>query len=1024
MTFTAVTDLKQVEATRPTAVEVCCGSAGLSASLRKAGIQIFPVDHRANRHTAKVKPVELDLTDPKDQELFKQLCWDTKPNYMHLGLPCGTCSRAREKPLPRHLSHLRPPQPLRSQDCLMGLSNLGSFDKTKVEKANKLYQFAIWILHFCYTCSTLVSVENPVRSWLWQILARLVKQHNDDAFSKWYANLESVVFAACQHGGTRDKRTKLLATPGLFSELEAECTGGHKHASWQPVLVDKKLEFPTAQEAEYPSLLCDRMCQCVVNHLQQKGIHWTMGASLQTLLKRQVGVQTTKTPQLIGEYDHFVHLDKPSNQEDHKLIAAPISQGGKPTEQQDMADQKNKRQRTSFKYGVLRNPSSFLKEALSVEHPVDGTSVLHENTKDAISYLAANDPVQVAKQRMQFVVMVKKWKKELSDEEEKLKSSLPPSVAERHRSKNILLFKKLLESTNYDDMGVVDLLLQGVPLVGCQEPPKGFRPQVVPATLTVTELEKSAVWRRKALMSSSKPLPDEDQEELMKMATEEVNAGFIMGPFTEEDMTAHFGNSSWLLNPRFVLYQGEARKVRVIDDAKASSLNAAYTSTVKLELQDVDYIAAMVFQLMTASTASPHLSRQTWLGKTFDLSKAYKQLAVQETHQHLSVVGFQFQGRWIFYKSVALPFGATGSVYSFVRMSRAIWHILTRGLHAVVSHYFDDFPTIECASGAKVLSMAVEALLDEMGWQYAKEGVKALSFCEAFDALGVSFRLEKLHCGELALQNKLGRIDKICSMLEQIADKGRITGAEAAEIQGLINFASGFFVTRALRHLVSAFLPLAEQRNRGVAVTKLCQYAADLLRALGPRIHKLTDEKRPIAIFTDAAWENEQATAGLVICDPVHGLRHCRQIVVPISLVDHWRADGQEQIISQVELFALVAARHSYKDRLLNRRCICWIDNEAARFAAIKSASSSMTMKSLARLLCEIEIDFPSFIWIERVPSFSNPADMPSRLKVKEACHLMHLDEVEPLLVSDAFAQSVINMKDDPYSSFSRGTQT
>ncbi len=98
-------------------------------------------------------------------------------------------------------------------------------------------------------------------------------------------------------------------------------------------------------------------------------------------------------------------------------------------------------------------------------------------------------------------------------------------------------------------------------------------------------------------------------------------------------------------------------------------MNSAYTSTVKLELQDVDYISAMACYLMDAASKSCHVKRQLWLGKTFDLSKAYKRLAVQESHQHLSVVGFQYRGRWMFYKSVALPFGATGSVYSFVDLA-------------------------------------------------------------------------------------------------------------------------------------------------------------------------------------------------------------------------------------------------------------------------------------------------------------------------------------------------------------------
>ena len=135
---------------RPSAIEVCCGSAGLPASPRKAGIQIFPVDHHANRHSTKVKPLILDNTEEKAQQVFKQLCHQSMPDYIHLGLPCGTCSRAREKPLPRHFSHLKPRKPLRSQEHLMGLDNLGSYDRIKVAKPNELYRFSVWILWFCF----------------------------------------------------------------------------------------------------------------------------------------------------------------------------------------------------------------------------------------------------------------------------------------------------------------------------------------------------------------------------------------------------------------------------------------------------------------------------------------------------------------------------------------------------------------------------------------------------------------------------------------------------------------------------------------------------------------------------------------------------------------------------------------------------------------------------------------------------------------------------------------------------------
>ena len=45
----------------------------------------------------------------------------TRPAAIHLGLPCGTCSRARDKPLPAHLkAQFHDPLPLRDAHNLLG----------------------------------------------------------------------------------------------------------------------------------------------------------------------------------------------------------------------------------------------------------------------------------------------------------------------------------------------------------------------------------------------------------------------------------------------------------------------------------------------------------------------------------------------------------------------------------------------------------------------------------------------------------------------------------------------------------------------------------------------------------------------------------------------------------------------------------------------------------------------------------------------------------------------------------------
>ena len=287
-------------------------------------------------------------------------------------------------------------------------------------------------------------------------------------------------------------------------------------------------------------------------------------------------------------------------------------------------------------------------------------------------------------------------------------------------------------------------------------------------------------------MGSRQKPSSEEEADLIESTASEVDQGFLVGPFTEAQMDANYSHQKWLTTPRFVLYQGPSRKVRVIDDAKASALNPAYSSTFKLQLQDNEYIAAMIRTTLNEQSRTGHLA--AWPGCTLDLSKAYKQLAILPQHSHLAVVAFPVGGKWRFYKSVALPFGATGSVYGSVRVAQALWFVVAKLLKAITCNYFDDFIMIKKTEGAKVLSSAFGAVLDILGWVYAKEGDKALGFAEAFDALGVTHSLQDTRLGSFEVANKAGRLEKICDILQGISEAGRTTSAQAAEVQGLLNF--------------------------------------------------------------------------------------------------------------------------------------------------------------------------------------------------------------------------------------------
>jgi hypothetical protein len=581
------------------------------------------------------------------------------------------------------------PPPLRDAEHLLGLPNLRAMDQLKIDLANKLYKCAVRLLEVCMVLGCLVAIENPARSWLWALLALLVRETGNMEFIEWFSALESVYFDACAHGSSRDKRTKLLATNGLFTSLEAVCPQNHTHASWQPYKTEQGIAFPTAAEAEYPALLCKRMATCVSDMATTLGVVPQVSSRLKDLLKLNLGQQTVRHPPLIPEYKEYVHSETTISDPAYKLLAAPPVTGEQTTEQHDNKESPCKRARTTFKYGVWHSPEEFLQKATQVLHPMDHDSVLHPITIDAIHKVVHTCPTKLAKERLAAVFKVRKLSEELTQVECELKDTMHPDVRKCVKSKKIALFESLLAQLDYWDMEVVDLLKHGVPLIGLQAAPKGYQKHLVPASMTEDELLQSAKWRRKAIMAGARRMTKDEQSSLQETTAAEVERGFLQGPYTEDEMTVLFGSENWTLNPRFVLFQGANNKVRVIDDAKQGSVNAAYSSTVKLQLQDVDYAAAMVIQIMR-ELASLDDNMSGWYGKTFDLSKAYKQLAVLPEHQAHAVVGFPVDGVWRFYKSIALPFGCTGSVYGFVRVSQALWFLTSKLLHCIASalHHF------------------------------------------------------------------------------------------------------------------------------------------------------------------------------------------------------------------------------------------------------------------------------------------------------------------------------------------------
>ena len=124
---------------------------------------------------------------------------------------------------------------------------------------------------------------------------------------------------------------------------------------------------------------------------------------------------------------------------------------------------------------------------------------------------------------------------------------------------------------------------------------------------------------------------------------------------------------------------------------------------------------------------------------------------------------------------------------------------------------------------------------------------------------------------------------------------------------------------------------------------------------------------------------------------------------VDTSSTKAWVEEVGEQIITQLELLPVVLERRRSKQLFHNRRLLFFLDNTAACDSLIAGGSKSPCSDMLIRSFYEVEQLMPCYAWFSRVPSSSNPADMPSRGQIAAAAAMFNATIVTPPVVPHHF---------------------
>eukprot|EP00435_Cladocopium_sp_Y103_P070387 s19_g35.t1 len=229
-------------------LELCAGSASLSAEVKKLGVEVLAFDHESNRHETKCKVISLDLSLPHAFERLTDLVNSCNVLGVHMGPPCGTCSKARGIPMADGSAG---PQPLRDSMHLLGLPHLQHRDFQRVTAANALYAQLGKLVELLESKGIPWTIENPTNSFLWDL----------PYFSFAMAHGTKYDCHACAFGSSRKKLTSFLSNRHEFIGMCKFCddVAPHEHEGWGYDHVNKV--FNTAKEAEYPHAMCKQYAQ-------------------------------------------------------------------------------------------------------------------------------------------------------------------------------------------------------------------------------------------------------------------------------------------------------------------------------------------------------------------------------------------------------------------------------------------------------------------------------------------------------------------------------------------------------------------------------------------------------------------------------------------------------------------------------------------------------------------------------------------------------------------------------------------
>ena len=330
---------------------------------------------------------------------------------------------------------------------------------------------------------------------------------------------------------------------------------------------------------------------------------------------------------------------------------------------------------------------------------------------------------------------------------------MPQFRCEVLQSKRLLVFRRMLEAIQHEDISLVENMATGFNLTGVLPRSHVFISKFKPADQSAAQLRRGAKRLRDGLMATVKPAVDPTVDKGVLEATrKELERGLVLGPVPPSEVPA--GAS---LTHRFGVIKGQAEggpKVRPIDDYLASQVNATITQVESVPVHSVDVVAGMLGAWLHEWFGAGRKAEGAPKCKAWDLRAAYKQLPLSdssfELDSHFVIYNVENGANEIF-KQKVLPFGSKASVSGFIGCAFALWRVGVKSLQLAWTDYFDDCLSTSGSACTRRAEFVTSMFFRILGWELSVD--KSLDYDAMCVILGVQLNLKDAMLGIAVIGN-------------------------------------------------------------------------------------------------------------------------------------------------------------------------------------------------------------------------------------------------------------------------------